>query len=58
MTDGIIQKILRRHELTCKDALKIEQELVQAIKDYHFDNDKYFDDTIKQQLIGDNNEQL
>jgi len=71
MTEGIIQKVFAKYytngfevdiddntvnvipQSTLEDAFK---ELISEIKNYHFDNDKYFDDTIKQTLIGDNQE--
>lgn len=61
MKDGIIQKIFKDYlnqldniPWDKKDLNELEQELIQAIKAHTFDSDAYFNDTIKEQLIGDN----
>lgn len=68
MTEGIIQKILDKKRRDARntsfsDSVRIsmlfdelEQELIKEIKEHQFDTDKYFDDTIKTQLIGDDKE--
>ena len=67
MTDGIIQKVFKKHnEIRGYNFIPVthfgldnlfdnlEKELIEAIKSQQFDTDKYFDDTIKEVLIGDN----
>jgi hypothetical protein len=60
MTEGIIQKTFNQfraerlgRSITYSETLTLENRLVEEIKKYHFDDDAYFNDTIKQQLIGD-----
>jgi hypothetical protein len=69
VTEGIIQKVFNKytakHEVIpfavslvdVNDVIKkLQQELIAEINSYSFDTDKYFDDTIKEALIGDNQE--
>lgn len=54
MTEGIIQRVFTDYEPLSPLLKQIQGELIEEIKRYNFDTDKYFDDMIKQALIGDN----
>lgn len=62
MQDGIILPIINKYRMDYKKYSEydyrtildlVHQELIEKIRQHHFDDDAYFNDSIKQVLIGD-----